>query len=471
MRNYFILDGIDSRDFGVYISGQGTFSAPQKAYQFYNIPGRNGALLGNEHRFENINVSYEAFIYSNFDANIAAFRTFLLSLNGYKRLTDSYHPDEYRMAVYTGPFEPKVERTNDCGSFTITFSCKPQRWLLSGDTTYSWASGTDQTITGKSLDVYGPRIDPAVLSMYYSMHVSSEIMPNYYYDPQTQTTRLIGYNIPKTPNNPSFSPRRNSCSLKIDGETVHSQTMAGNYFTEATFDFANGTFTKRGAIATLPTSGWTQEGSGLFSHSLSNTALVYSCSHYSRSPQLAYLNGTYSVTAGFGFYFDTGTSKLYIRDSTKASVSSFQNWLSSLSTNPVEIDYLMTTASTQTIPTYTPTYPSRFITVSGNDFSVTLQYTSGDSMANPTAFPSQPLIRVYGNGSFYMDGIVVTVTNATEYTDIDCELMDCYEGSTNRNNDVSFSTYDFPTLQPGENDISIISGITFVMIQPRWWQV
>ena len=48
MRNYFILDGVDSREFGVYLSGQGTFGAPSKAYTYHDVPGRNGALIGTE---------------------------------------------------------------------------------------------------------------------------------------------------------------------------------------------------------------------------------------------------------------------------------------------------------------------------------------------------------------------------------------------------------------------------------------
>ena len=165
MRNYFTLAGKDSRDFGVYISGQGTFSAPEKAYEFYNVPGRNGAILGNDHRFENIEVSYECFIYSNFSKNIGDFRTFLLSLDGYEKLIDSYHPDEYRMAVYTGPFEPEVTSKNDAGSFTLTFNCKPQRYLTSGDTVYNWIPGGGQTFTGNELTVLGSKLDTSVLTV------------------------------------------------------------------------------------------------------------------------------------------------------------------------------------------------------------------------------------------------------------------------------------------------------------------
>lgn len=133
MRNYLIIDGADSRDFGVYISGQGTFSAPARAYNMLTVPGRDGELIGPERRFQNIEVTYPAFIFSNFNSNIEAFRNFLLSRDGYVRIADSYHTDEFRLGVYRGPFTPDVVQTNDAGSFDIVFNCKPQRFLLSGE--------------------------------------------------------------------------------------------------------------------------------------------------------------------------------------------------------------------------------------------------------------------------------------------------------------------------------------------------
>jgi phage-related protein len=45
MRNYFVFDYNDSRDFGVYISGQGTFNAPGREYENIAVPGRDGDLL------------------------------------------------------------------------------------------------------------------------------------------------------------------------------------------------------------------------------------------------------------------------------------------------------------------------------------------------------------------------------------------------------------------------------------------
>ena len=149
MRNYFTLDNTDSRDFGVYISGQGTFKAQARSYNMIAIPGRNGDLVGYERRFENQDVTYPAFIYSDFTRNIEAFRSFLLSLRGYHKLVDTYHPDEYRMAVYQGPFEPDVVSKNDAGSFDVTFNCKPQRFLRSGEDVF--------TLTGNGY-IYNPTL-------------------------------------------------------------------------------------------------------------------------------------------------------------------------------------------------------------------------------------------------------------------------------------------------------------------------
>ena len=147
MRNYFILDGVDSREFGVYLSGQGTFGAPSKAYTYHDVPGRNGALIGSEKRFNNIEVTYPAFIYANFKQNISDFRNFLLSRDGYVRLKDTYNSGEFRLASYVGAFEPDVTKRNDAGSFDITFNCMPQRWLVSGETPITGSPRTIQNNT------------------------------------------------------------------------------------------------------------------------------------------------------------------------------------------------------------------------------------------------------------------------------------------------------------------------------------
>ena len=134
MRHYFTLDGVDSRTFGVYISGQGTFFAPPRSYESQQIPGRSGDILISGKRLENGTLTYPAFIVRSFDVNIRDLRNFLLSRVGYVRLVDSYHSDEYRMVVYREAFEPEVTEQNNAANFELVFECKPQRFLISGET-------------------------------------------------------------------------------------------------------------------------------------------------------------------------------------------------------------------------------------------------------------------------------------------------------------------------------------------------
>lgn len=142
-RNYINFDNTDLRNYGLYISGSNVFNAPERAYDVITIPGRNGALLGSERRLENIEVRYPAFIYSDLKNNIAGLRSFLLSRVGYKRLIDTYHPSEYRLGYYAGGLEAEMTAKLDAGQFDLTFNCKPQRFLLSGDTPVTLnASGT-----------------------------------------------------------------------------------------------------------------------------------------------------------------------------------------------------------------------------------------------------------------------------------------------------------------------------------------
>ena len=142
-RNYINYDGTDLRDYGLYISGSNVFNAPERTYNEITIPGRNGTLLGSEKRLENISVVYPSFIYKDFKVNIAGLRSFLLSRIGYKRLMDTYHPSEFRLGFYAGGLDAEMTSKLDAGQFELTFNCKPQRYLISGETPITLtASGT-----------------------------------------------------------------------------------------------------------------------------------------------------------------------------------------------------------------------------------------------------------------------------------------------------------------------------------------
>lgn len=94
---------------------------------------------------------------------------------------------------------------------------------------------------------------------------------------------------------------------------------------------------------------------------------------------------------------------------------------------------------------------------------------SASELWNPTLFPSQPLIRCYGNGSLTINSQTITVaSNPYDYVDIDCELMDAFCGANNANSYVSFDT-DSVVLKSGVN--SITHNMTKVEITPRWYEI
>lgn len=132
-RGMITYGGRNLADFGVYISGNGTFNAPERDVKTVAIPGRNGDLTLDNGRFKNIKIKYPAFIVDDFFMNTEALRDFLSTFRGYARLEDSYHPEEYRMARISGSFTMKPEDKLRAGKFDLTFDCMPQRWLKSGE--------------------------------------------------------------------------------------------------------------------------------------------------------------------------------------------------------------------------------------------------------------------------------------------------------------------------------------------------
>ena len=141
MRNTLQFGTVQSEDYGVYISGMGVYDAPSREYKAVSVPGRNGDLIISGDKYKNTKVTYPAFICSDFKKNIAAFRNALLTVNGYARLFDTYHQEEFRVAYYEDAVKVDARKQHDAGEFDITFNCKPQRYLYEGEEFVSLDSG------------------------------------------------------------------------------------------------------------------------------------------------------------------------------------------------------------------------------------------------------------------------------------------------------------------------------------------
>lgn len=145
LNNSIIFGGIDSANYGIYVAGNAVFNSPERDVTMIDVPGRNGQLTLDNGRFKNIEITYNAFVTgdnsNDIADNIRGYRNAIGSLIGYQRLEDTFHTDEYRQAIFRNGIEvePTIYQTG--GYFDITFDCKPQRWLTSGENAIAVTSG------------------------------------------------------------------------------------------------------------------------------------------------------------------------------------------------------------------------------------------------------------------------------------------------------------------------------------------
>lgn len=133
--NSFTIDGRTSTEWGIGISAGSAWDAPARRGEKYSVPGRNGDIWVDGSAYENAILNYPCWIAEGFNLEVDDFRDFIARHgDAYYRLTDTYHPDEYRMARYAGGFEAEPGTRNLTGRFGVSFDCDPRRFLLSGET-------------------------------------------------------------------------------------------------------------------------------------------------------------------------------------------------------------------------------------------------------------------------------------------------------------------------------------------------
>jgi len=142
--NYFIYNGISSKDMGVRISSKDIFSAPKYDVKCQSIPGRDGDLIFPNGRFPNTTVSYTCFITAKSIQELAdkvtALKCWLYTEpDRYHTLSDSYDTAFFRKAVFNNKLDISDE-VNKIGVFTVNFSCHPMRFSYTGQEKATYSS-------------------------------------------------------------------------------------------------------------------------------------------------------------------------------------------------------------------------------------------------------------------------------------------------------------------------------------------
>ena len=126
----------ESTDYGIVIEEPPAYTWPERNYKHDNVNGKNGDEITDFKNYKNVNKKYKIAVINKagFYEGASRLSDFLHRYydGRYTRLEDSYEPDIYMKAIYeeSGEVENLLEKA---GRAEITFNCKPQKFLLSGD--------------------------------------------------------------------------------------------------------------------------------------------------------------------------------------------------------------------------------------------------------------------------------------------------------------------------------------------------
>lgn len=131
-----IWAGTSNKDVGMIIEHYPSVIVPNRSQEVQKVPGRNGDIILTTGSFENYEQQYSAFLdaksIGGLEQVMPRVIDWLLGNEGYQRLEDSYFPDFYRMAYYSGGTQ-FISIFNEYGQGTLAFNCAPEKYYKSGE--------------------------------------------------------------------------------------------------------------------------------------------------------------------------------------------------------------------------------------------------------------------------------------------------------------------------------------------------
>lgn len=218
-------NGVASSTVGIVVEEPPVYVAPEKDYEAIHVPGRNGDILLDKKTYKNVSRKYKIAFGSDtvrFGRMAPAVSEWLHSTDGYARLSDDYEIDYYRMASYVD--EVEIENLLDhAGRAEIEFDCKPQRFLVSGDSPLAFMTDSF-TITNPTkfpslplLEIFASNVASVYINGEYVLGVQNASVEHIVVDCELQDAYLGQINmnqyirVPK--NFPTLAPGVNNVSV------------------------------------------------------------------------------------------------------------------------------------------------------------------------------------------------------------------------------------------------------------------
>lgn len=143
-RGLLVYGGESSADFGIVIAEAPAFERATRKQTSYQIPGRNGAVVIPQDAWNDVTRTYKVWLADTPDKDLVelvdSFEAWLNSKSGYQRLEDSFEPDIYRLAYYSGGASVS-NSLMQYGEATINFTCRPERFYKTGEQVIAITNG------------------------------------------------------------------------------------------------------------------------------------------------------------------------------------------------------------------------------------------------------------------------------------------------------------------------------------------
>lgn len=140
-----VYAGEASSDYGMVIAEAPAFERARRKQTVYNVPGRNGAVIHQEDAWEDVPRNYKVWLSNNAEQDLVdvvdAFEGWLNSVKGYQRLEDSFEPDVFRLAYYSGG-DSFTNILMQYGEATLNFTCRAERFLKAAELPVSVTNGS-----------------------------------------------------------------------------------------------------------------------------------------------------------------------------------------------------------------------------------------------------------------------------------------------------------------------------------------
>lgn len=138
LNDYIIWNGVSSEDFdNLIVKKIPSLKRPKRKYSVYSVPGRNGDIIIPQDAYEDYEVTYQLFLYTEKKGTdlaemCAEVSDWLYSTDGdYAEFMDSFEPDVKRYA-YISESVDITQALTQYGTVKIKFRFMPKRYLLNG---------------------------------------------------------------------------------------------------------------------------------------------------------------------------------------------------------------------------------------------------------------------------------------------------------------------------------------------------